>query len=40
MIGNFGVSAAISLTMMLIGLIAAVVIIRYTGFYRTDATAS
>lgn len=39
-IGNFGVSAAISLAMMAIGLVAAIVVIRYTGFYRTDATAS
>lgn len=39
-IGNFGVSAAISLAMMVIGLVAATLIIRYTGFYQTDATAS
>ncbi len=39
-IGNFGVSAAISLAMMAIGLVAATIIIRYTGFYQTDATAS
>ena len=39
-IGNFGASAAISLLMVLIGLLGAGLIIRFSGFYQTDATAS
>jgi multiple sugar transport system permease protein len=39
-IGNFGASAAISLLMVVIGLIGAGLIIRFSGFYQTDATAS
>ena len=39
-IGNFGASAAISLLMVLIGLVGAGLIIRFSGFYQTDATAS
>jgi multiple sugar transport system permease protein len=39
-IGNFGASAAISLLMVIIGLIGAGLIIRFSGFYQTDATAS
>ena len=39
-IGNFGASAAISLLMVTVGLFAATLIIKYSGFYQTDATAS
>lgn len=39
-IGNFGASAAISLLMVVIGLIGAGLIIRFSGFYQTDATAT
>ena len=39
-IGNFGASAAISLLMVVIGLIGAGLIIKFSGFYETDATAS
>lgn len=39
-IGNFGASAAISLLMVGIGLLGAGLIIRFSGFYQTDATAS
>lgn len=39
-IGNFGASAAISLLMVVVGLIAATVIIKFSGFYQTEATAS
>ena len=39
-IGNFGDAAAISLLMVAIGLAGATLIIRATGFFRTDATAS
>jgi multiple sugar transport system permease protein len=39
-IGNFGASAAISLLMVVIGLIGASLIIRFSGFYQTDATAT
>ena len=39
-IGNFGASAAISLLMVVIGLIGAGLIIKFSGFYQTDATAS
>ena len=39
-IGNFGASAAISLLMVFVGLIAATIIIKFSGFYQTDATAS
>ena len=35
-IGNFGAAAAISLLMVAIGLIGATLIIRATGFFRTD----
>src|SRR5579872_3663715 len=38
-IGNFGAAAAISLLMVAIGLAGATLIIRATGFFRTDATA-
>lgn len=38
--GNFGAAAAISLLMVAIGLAGALVIIRVTGFFRTDATAA
>ncbi len=38
-IGNFGASAAISLLMVVIGLIGAGLIIKFSGFYQTDATA-
>lgn len=38
-LGNFGAAAAISLLMVAIGLIGATVIIRATGFFRTDAVA-
>lgn len=36
-IGNFGAAAAISLLMVAIGLAGATLIIRATGFFRTDA---
>src|SRR5579859_1205144 len=36
-LGNFGAAAAISLLMVAIGLIGATLIIRVTGFFRTDA---
>lgn len=36
-LGNFGASAAISLAMLLIGLLAAYAVIRFTDFYSTDA---
>jgi multiple sugar transport system permease protein len=39
-IGNFGASAAISLLMVAIGLVGAGLIIKFSGFYQTDATAS
>ena len=39
-IGNFGASAAISLLMVVIGLIGAGLIIKFSGFYQTDATVS
>jgi len=38
-IGNFGASAAISLLMVVIGLVGAGLIIKFSGFYQTDATA-
>ena len=38
--GNFGAAAAISLLMVAIGLAGALVIIRVTGFFRTDASAA
>lgn len=38
-IGNFGAAAAISLLMVAIGLAGATLIIRATGFFRTDAAA-
>ena len=38
-IGNFGTAAAISLLMVVIGLAGATLIIRATGFFRTDAAA-
>ncbi len=38
-IGNFGAAAAISLLMVAIGLVGATLIIRATGFFRTDAAA-
>ena len=37
--GNFGAAAAISLLMVAIGLAGATLIIRATGFFRTDAAA-
>lgn len=37
--GNFGAAAAISLLMVAIGLAGALIIIRLTGFFRTDAAA-
>jgi len=37
-LGNFGASAAISLVMLLIGLIGAVLVIVATDFYRTEAS--
>ena len=36
-LGNFGASAAISLVLLLTGLIAAYVVITFTDFYSTDA---
>lgn len=39
-IGNFGASAAISLLMVVIGLIGAGLIVKFSGFYRTDVTAT
>ncbi|HLV98645.1 MAG TPA: sugar ABC transporter permease [Ktedonobacterales bacterium] len=38
--GNFGAAAAISLLMVAIGLVGAFAIIRFTGFFRTDASAA
>jgi multiple sugar transport system permease protein len=38
-IGNFGAAAAISLLMVAIGLLGATLIIRATGFFKTDAAA-
>ncbi len=38
-LGNFGEAAAVSLLMVAIGLAGALVIIRATGFFRTDAAA-
>ena len=38
-IGNFGAAAAISLLMVAIGLLGAMLVIRATGFFRTDAVA-
>jgi multiple sugar transport system permease protein len=35
-VGNFGASAAISLVMLLIGVIGAVVVLRATTIFRTD----
>ena len=37
--GNFGAAAAISLLMVALGLAGALLIIRATGFFRTDAVA-
>jgi len=36
-IGNFGAAAAISLLMVAIGLLGAMLVIRATGFFKTDA---
>lgn len=36
-LGNFGASATISLLMLLIGLVCALIVIRATNFFRTDA---
>jgi multiple sugar transport system permease protein len=36
-VGNFGAAAALSLLMLLIGLIAAYVMIRWTGFFQIEA---
>jgi multiple sugar transport system permease protein len=36
-LGNFGASAAVSLVLLLTGLIAAYVVINFTNFYSTDA---
>ena len=36
-LGNFGASAALSLLMLLIGLAASYVVIRWTGFFHIDA---
>jgi multiple sugar transport system permease protein len=36
-LGNFGAAAALSLLMLLIGLIASYVIIQWTGFFRIEA---
>jgi multiple sugar transport system permease protein len=36
-IGNFGAAAALSLLMLLIGLVAAYVMIRWTGFFQIEA---
>ncbi len=36
-LGNFGAAAAVSLVLLAIGLIAAYLVITFTGFYQTDA---
>ncbi len=37
--GNFGAAAAISLLMVAVGLLGALLVIRLTGFFRTDVSA-
>ena len=39
-IGNFGASAVVSVMMMIIGIVTAYAVIRATGFYSTEYTAS
>jgi len=39
-IGNFGASAVVSVMMMIIGIVTAYAVIRGTGFYSTEYTAS
>jgi len=39
-LGNFGAAAALSLMMLLIGLVGALLVIRVTNLFRTDAIAN
>lgn len=39
-LGNFGAAAALSLLMLAIGLIGAILVVRFTNMFRTDAIAN